>query len=49
MGDKINKEFEKYQQELETREKKLKLLVKFNPDEKIDELIDELKQKEIVL
>lgn len=49
MGDKINKEFEKYQQELETREKKLKLLVKFNPDEKIDEVIDELKQKEITL
>lgn len=49
MGDKINKEFEKYQKELETREKNLKLIVKFNPDEKIDEVIDELKQKEITL
>lgn len=49
MGEKINKEFEKFQKDLETREKKLKLLVKFDLDEKIDEEIKELKEKQITL
>lgn len=49
MGDKINKEFEKYQKDLETRNKKLKLIVQFPPDEKLDEVMEELKDKEITL
>lgn len=49
MGDKINKEFEKYQKDLETRNKKLKLIVKFEPDERLDEVLDELKDKQITL
>ena len=36
MGDKINKEFEKYQKDLEIRKKKLKLLVQFEPDEEVE-------------
>lgn len=49
MGDKINKEFEKFQKELEIRKKKLKLLVKFVPDDKVDKILNELKDKSITL
>jgi len=49
MGEKINKEFEEYQEDLKIREKKLKLLVSFNQDESIDEVLNELKEKEIIL
>ena len=49
MGDKINKEFEKYQQDLELRNKKLKLLMSFDIDEDIDELLKELKEKQITI
>ena len=49
MGDKINKEFEKYQKDLETREKKLKLLPKFEPDEEVEKILNELKDKQITL
>lgn len=45
MGDKINKEFEKYQKDLEIRKKKLKLLVQFKPDEKVEKAIEELNKK----
>lgn len=45
MGDKINKEFEKYQKDLEIRKKKLKLLVRFEPDEKVEKVIEELNNK----
>ena len=45
MGDKINKEFEKYQKDLEIRKKKLKLLVRFEPDEKVEKAIEELNKK----
>ena len=45
MGDKINKEFEKYQKDLEIRKKKLKLLVRFEPDEKVEKVIEELNKK----
>lgn len=47
MGEKINKEFEKFQKELETREKKLKLFVRFNLDEELEAYIKELKEKTI--
>lgn len=49
MGDKINKEFEKFQKELEIRKKKLKLLVKFEPDKTLDDALNELKDKKITL
>lgn len=50
MGDKINKEFEKYQEDLKTRNKKLKLVVNFEPqEEKLDEAIKDLKEKKITL
>ena len=45
MGDKINKEFEKYQKDLEIRKKKLKLLVQFEPDEKVEKAIEKLNKK----
>ena len=49
MGDKINKEFEIYQKDLETRNKKLKLIAKFEPDERLEEELKELKDKQITL
>lgn len=49
MGDKINKEFENYQKDLETRNKKLKLIAKFEPDERLEEELKELKDKQITL
>ena len=49
MGEKINKEFEKYQEDLKTREKKLKILVHFDPDEEVEKILDELKKKQITL
>ena len=45
MEEKINKEFEDFQKELKTREKKLKLLVHFDLDENLDEALKELKEK----
>lgn len=49
MGDKINKEFEKYQEDLETRNKKLKTIVHFDPDEEVEKILKELKDKELTL
>ena len=49
MGDKINKEFEKYQEDLKIRNKKLKLIVKFEADENLEEEMKKLKDKEITL
>lgn len=49
MGESINKEFEKYQQDLKTRNKKLKIPVHFDPDDKLDGVLEELKDKEITL
>ena len=49
MGDKINKEFEDFQKVLEIRSKKLKEIVKFECDDNIDIILNELKDKEIVL
>ena len=45
MGEKINKEFEEYQEDLKTREKKLKLLIHFDPDEEVERAIAELNNK----
>lgn len=49
MGEKINKEFEEYQKDLKIREKKLKTIVHFEPDEEVDKVLDELKDKHITL
>ena len=49
MGEKINKEFEEYQKELKTREKKLKTVVHFESDDNVDKVLDELKDKKITL
>ena len=49
MGDKINKEYEDFQKYLNKKDRKLKLLVGFELDENIEEVIKELNDKEIVL
>ena len=49
MEEKINKEFEEYQKDLEIRGQKLKAPVEFKADENIDEIIEDLKNKEVVL
>ena len=49
MGDKINKESENFQKDLETRNKKLKLIAKFEPDDKLEKELKELKDKQITL
>ena len=48
MGEKINKEYEEFQEYLNKKEKKLKLLVKFDLDDNIDEAIEQLNNKEIL-
>ena len=49
MGDKINKEYEDFQKYLNKKERKLKLLVGFELDENIEEVIKELNDRKIVL
>ena len=49
MGDKINKEYDEFQKYLNKKERKLKLLVRFDLDENIEETLNELNNKEIVL
>lgn len=48
--DRINDEFDEYQDELSIREKKLKLLVSFKEEDELDELISLLgDMKDIVI
>lgn len=47
MGETINNEYEEFQKYLDKKERKLKLLVHFDLDENIDEIIEELNKKEI--
>lgn len=49
MGEKINKQFDDYQKDLETRNLKLKTIVHFEPDKKLEDAIKELKDKKITL
>ena len=49
MGEKINKEFEEYQKDLEKRKLKLKTIIRFEADEKLEDAVKELKDKKIVL
>jgi hypothetical protein len=48
MGESINKEYEEFQKYLHKKGQKLKLLVKFDLDENIDEAIEEINKKEII-
>ena len=48
MGEKINKEYEEFKKYLDKKEQKLKLLVKFDLDDNIDEVIEQLNNKEII-
>ena len=48
MGEKINKEYEEFKEYLNKKEQKLKLLVSFDLDDNIDEVIKELNNKEII-
>jgi hypothetical protein len=48
MGEHINKEYEDFKKYLDEKDKKLKLLVKFDLNEDIDKVIEELNNKEIV-
>ena len=49
MGEEINKEFEEFQKNLEIRNMHLKTKVVFEPDDKLDEMIEDIKNKDIVL
>ena len=49
MGEKINKEFEKFQEELKIKETGLKFPTKFTLSSNIDDMIEELKNKKITL
>ena len=49
MGDKINKEFENFQKDLEIGKKKLKLLVEFEPNKNLNDVLKELSDKKITL
>lgn len=48
MGEKINKEYEEFLEYLDKKEQKLRLLVKFDLDDNIDEVIEQLNNKEII-
>lgn len=49
MGEKINKEYEDFQKYLNKKERKLKLLVRFDLDKNIEDVIKELNNKDIKL
>lgn len=49
MGEQINKEFEKFQKELKIRNKKMKYVTTFEPLQKLDNVIDDLKNKDVEL
>jgi hypothetical protein len=48
MGEKINKEYEEFKKYLDKKDQKLKLLVNFNLDEDIDNILKELNNKEVI-
>ena len=48
MGEKINKEYEEFKKYLDKKEQKLKLLISFDLDDNIDEVIEQLNNKEII-
>lgn len=48
MGEKINKEYEEFKKYLDKKDQKLKLFVNFDLDDNIDEVIEQLNNKEII-
>ena len=48
MGEKINKEYEEFKKYLDKKEQKIKLLVKFDLNDNIDKVLEELNNKEII-
>lgn len=48
MGEKINEEYEEFKDYLDKKEQNIKLIVHFNLDDNIDEILEELKNKEII-
>ena len=48
MGEHINKEYEEFKKYLDKKEQKIKLLVKFDVNENIDKVLEELNNKEII-
>jgi hypothetical protein len=48
MGEHINKEYEEFKKYLDKKEQKIKLLVKFDLNENIDKVLEELNNKEII-
>ena len=49
MGEKINKEYEDFQKYLNKKDKKIKLFVRFDLDENIENTLKELNNKDILL
>lgn len=47
MGETINKEYDEFKKYLDKKDKKLKLLVKFELSDNIDKILEELNNKEI--
>ena len=47
MGEKINEEYDDFKDYLDKKEKKLKLIVRFELDDNIEESLEELNKKEI--
>lgn len=48
MGERINKEYEEFQKYLDKKEQKIKLFVEFDLDSNIEEVIEQLNNKEII-
>lgn len=49
MDEEINKEFDEFQKILEEKEKRLKMIVSFDMDDKIENELKKLKEKEVIL
>lgn len=49
MEEKINKEFDEYQYQLQVRSEKKKVIINFDLDKQINDLINDLKNKEVIL
>ena len=47
MGEKINKEFEKFQNDLIKREARIKFPIKFTPPSELDDIINDIKNKKL--
>lgn len=48
MGEIINEEYDDFKEYLDKKDQKLKLIVRFDLDDDIDEVLEELNNKEII-